>query len=461
MTEAAAMADRILEAVTAALTCGEEVFLVRRQPQLPAFPGYTAFPGGKVDKEDRVAAALTHPLLAGEAPQLAHALCRELREELGFDLLQALEAGQVTAIHALGSALTPAFMPVRFDTRLYRIVLREKPAIALDAREHSGGEWLSFKAAYARYEQGRCCAAPPTVIALRALAVNPDIRSLPDLQFQFDAEKYVPCVEMVKGVRQLATRSNTIPPADRTNAFLIGDTPDTRFLVDPASKNDEELERLLNVVEPLGFAGVFLTHHHPDHRQNANTIARRYGVPVHLSRDCFERIQKKTGGVFFKDVETVIRGDGEVLTQWLGEDVNIIAVPGHDEGQLALMPESRAWCIVSDLIQSVGTVVIAKPEGNMTKYFASLEKIIALDPAVIYPSHGPALGSVFRMQETLDHRRMREQQVLELHQAGKGSLQMLAKIYGLIDPRLMPLALCNIESHLDKLRAEGRIRSEA
>jgi len=50
-----------------------------------------------------------------------------------------------------------------------------------------------------------------------------------------------------------------------------------------------------------------------------------------------------------------------------------------DEGQLALMPENRAWCIVSDLYQGVGTVVIAAPEGNMRKYFASLRKVIDLD----------------------------------------------------------------------------------
>jgi len=56
-----------------------------------------------------------------------------------------------------------------------------------------------------------------------------------------------------------------------------------------------------------------------------------------------------------------------------------------DEGQLALMPDNRAWCIVSDLIQGVGTVVIAAPEGNMKKYFESLERVIALDPAASPP----------------------------------------------------------------------------
>jgi glyoxylase-like metal-dependent hydrolase (beta-lactamase superfamily II) len=207
----------------------------------------------------------------------------------------------------------------------------------------------------------------------------------------------------------------------------------------------------------VGFEAIFLTHHHPDHRQYADAIARRYGIPIHLSQDSFERINKKTNGRFFEGVETVIRAEGEVLTQWLGRDVLILEVPGHDEGQLALMPSDRAWCIVSDLFQGVGTVVIAKPEGNMRKYFATLERVIELDPKVIYPSHGMGMGTTYRLQATLAHRKLREAQILQLHAQGKNHEEMLQEVYAGLDPRLAPLALCNIESHLDKLREEQRI----
>src|SRR3546814_1404654 len=106
--------------------------------------------------------------------------------------------------------------------------------------------------------------------------------------------------------------------------------------------------------------------------------------------------------------------EGDVICRWLGRPVKVYEVPGHDEGQLALMPDDLAWCIVGDLIQGIGTVVIAKPEGDMRKYFATLERLIALNPRVIIPSHGMALGTVYRLEETLKHRRQREQQVLSL-----------------------------------------------
>ncbi len=450
------MSAPIIEAVTAVLVCNGEVLLTRRQPQMPVFPGYWAFPGGKIDKTDS-SEALEHPLLKPQDPRLLRALCRELQEELGFDLAAACAAGQVADLCEFGRALTPPFMPVRFDTRSYLVELKAKPAFTLDAREMAEVEWHQPREFHARYERGRLLAAPPTVTTLRALAQDSSTRRIPVLNYEFDAERYVPCVEMIKGVRQLAVRSNTLPPADRTNAFLIGDTAETRFLVDPAPKNKAEMERLLNTATPIGFSAVFLTHHHRDHREYADEIARRLRLPIHLSADTHERIQRKTRGRFFKDIEVKLRFEGEVLTQWLGEPVRIYAVPGHDAGQLALMPESRSWCIVSDLIQGIGTVVISKPEGDMTLYFQSLKRVIELDPAVIYPSHGAALGTTYRLQATLQHRIEREAQVLELHKKGYSSLRMLPSIYKGIDPRLYPLALRNIQSHLDKLRAEHRI----
>src|SRR3546814_10215451 len=91
----------------------------------------------------------------------------------------------------------------------------------------------------------------------------------------------------------------------------------------------------------------------------------------------------------------------------------------------------------------------------MRKYFATLERLIALNPRVIIPSHGMALGTVYRLEETLKHRRQREQQVLSLWREGKDLETMLGVIYAGLDPRLLTLARMNIDSHLDKLRAEG------
>jgi glyoxylase-like metal-dependent hydrolase (beta-lactamase superfamily II) len=135
----------------------------------------------------------------------------------------------------------------------------------------------------------------------------------------------------------------------------------------------------------------------------------------------------------------------------------VVAVPGHDEGQLALMPDNRAWFLVGDLIQGIGTVVIAAPEGDMAQYFATLEHVIALKPRVIYPSHGGALGGTHYLEQALSHRRLREAQIKSLIDSGLSIEQTLGEVYKGLDPRLLPLARMNIESHLAKLRNEGQI----
>ncbi len=449
--------SRIVDAVTAVLLCGGEMLVTRRQPFLKAFPGFHAFPGGKVDAEDAQGPALP-ALCEGQDPRLLRALLRELQEELDFDVPAAMAAGQVCGLRHLGVALTPPPAPLRFNTHFFALELTHKPELRCDTQELASIEWAPPEAWRRRYEDGRILMAPPSLAVTCALAESLAAVTVPGLHFEERPNHGLPLVEMQRGVRQILVRSNTIPPAQHTNAFLLGDSQSHRILVDPSPADDAEMERLLELVGHYGIHEIFLTHHHPDHRERANVLARRLNVPMGMSSDTQNRIFQKTGGRYFEDLPAVnTYREGDVVCRWLGRAVRVYEVPGHDEGQLALMPDDHAWCIVSDLIQGLGTVVIAKPEGNMRKYFESLRRVVAQAPYAIYPSHGMALGTAYRLQETLTHRELREKQVLALHHAGKSIGEMLPLIYADVDPRLLPLAQMNIESHLDKLREEGVI----
>jgi ribonuclease/clavin/mitogillin len=437
------------EAVTGILTHDGEALILRRQPHLLAFPGYHAFPGGKVDKKDRVDLSAL-PGLEHLPPHFARALVREIHEEIGVDLIELGRRGLVGEVRSLGIATTPVFAPMRFATNYFSIEIRERPALTPDAGEVAELEWATPASLVERFERGDMLSVPPTIWALRALAQDlccPSIEAF----LGIDPSMEISWVEMVNRVRQIAVRSNTLPPADRTNCFQFGDA--RRILVDPSPNSAQELERLCAIAGETGVHEVFITHHHPDHNQQADAVARRFGVPIGMSADTRMRL-----GSMLKDVEVKIYREGDEVTRWLGHVVRVVEVPGHDEGQLALMPENRAWCIVSDLYQGIGTVVIGGPEGNMRKYFASLRKIIALGPRVIYPSHGMPNGTVWRLQETLRHRELREQQVKSLVLEGKSEDEMLKVIYkDLADPRLLPYARMNIRSHLQKLKEENAI----
>ena len=450
------MAERpIADAVTVMLLHGEDLFLAQRHPAIPAFSGYYAFPGGKVDKED-LDDLIEDVLFKDQQPRLMRALARELQEELGFDLFAACAAKQVERIVCLGEVTTPPFIPTRFRTGFYKVVQREKPPFTLDTRESVTGEWAAVREWRRRFESGRLLIAPPTRIAIEVLDADPGVETFPALDIDFRPD-IIPWVEPLGGLKILLVRSNTLPPAMHTNVFWFGGAGAPRVLVDPAPADAAELERLYRRLDEFGVDLVFLTHHHPDHREHADEIARRYQVPLGMSADTQARIRAKAGDRFFEGIEVRVFADGDELTRWQGEPVRVVAVPGHDEGQLAPMAASGAWCIVGDLIQGIGTVVIAPPEGNMRKYFDSLRKVIALDPGVIIPSHGPALGGTHFLKQALAHRELREREIGDRHKAGLTEDQILGEVYQGVDPRLLPFARLNIRSHLEKLREDGAI----
>ena len=82
---------------------GVEVLLVRLSHEARFMPGVWVFPGGAVDEAD-----------AGDE-EAAHIACavRELREEANIELEPGAE------LLAWSRWITPAPVPVRFDTRFY------------------------------------------------------------------------------------------------------------------------------------------------------------------------------------------------------------------------------------------------------------------------------------------------------------------------------------------------------
>ena len=447
--------SNIRDAVAAVLRVNDQICAVMRQSHLLAFPGYHSFPGGKVDRTD--ANTLPEaPGLEGLEPQQVNALCRELQEELSFDLVAGLNDGTVRRVQPLALALAPPFDFVRFRSQFYRIDLAQKPELTPDSGEIAELTWDTPHGLLECFRAGDALMVPPTRWVLEGLANNMDCGHLGDLSPKFDYEREVPCLEVLHGLRTLPVCSQTLPPASRTNAFRIGDADAPQLLVDPSPESEYELTRLLKTLETDPPELVFLTHHHPDHHQFANVLARELGVPVCVSEDSHGRIQAKHGSDYFDGIEVRWVGEGAVMTRWHGEDVRVYAVPGHDEGQLALAPESLRWFIVGDLIQGIGTVVISAPEGDMAKYFRTLERVIGLNPDVIVPSHGIPMRSVHRLSATLQHRRERESRILELHQSGHSNQTILETVYEGVDVRLLPYAMRNIESHLAKLRQEGR-----
>jgi glyoxylase-like metal-dependent hydrolase (beta-lactamase superfamily II) len=151
----------------------------------------------------------------------------------------------------------------------------------------------------------------------------------------------------------------------------------------------------------------------------------------------------------------VVAGDGVTLVP--------IYTPGHASDHLCYyLPEERAL-FTGDVVLGGSTTVIPADDGDLLDYLDSLRRLQGLDIGRIYPAHGPVIeDGPGRIAEYLEHRLMRERQIVEALQAGFETIPALvARIYADVPAALHPVAAMSVESHLKKLAREGRVREQS
>ena len=131
----------MIESIVAVFVYNDEIFCIKRQLTLKAFPGYTAFPGGKIDKGESEE-PYTADFLKEFEPRWMRALCRELDEELDFDLESAVENNDVSDIKYIGLARPPLKTVGKFMAYHFKIVLNKKIEFTATAHEAISSRWI-------------------------------------------------------------------------------------------------------------------------------------------------------------------------------------------------------------------------------------------------------------------------------------------------------------------------------
>ena len=211
--------NKIRKSVMGVLCFEDEYLFVKRQNYLSVFPGYTSFPGGKVEKEDDCDLP---SMLKGFSNKLIECLRRELMEEVGFDLFKEIDNGSVLDVINLGKVITPDFNPARFENFYFQINLKEKPSIVFDKNEIESISWESASKMLSRFENDEILIVPPMLKLINGITSK---LPLPlNLDLIYDSKKEVrPTINPIHSVKQLLPLSNTFPPANRTNCFVLGD----------------------------------------------------------------------------------------------------------------------------------------------------------------------------------------------------------------------------------------------
>lgn len=466
-----------------------EVFWARRADTLAFQPGFHAFLGGKVDAED---AALPLEGVADDFERAARACAlRESLEEAGVLPGLATGAGDPATLAGARRALlarettfpelarrhgwrfdpaalvdagrwqTPVFAPVRFDTLFFLARVPAGQQAAIVPGELAEGEWVRPLEALDRWRHGEVTFAAPILWNLIAIAEGEDGLAARLALGPERAATPVRRIELQWGVVLHAMRTRPLPPARHTNAYLVGETE--MALVDPGSGEPEELEALFALVDHLQSEGrrlvlVVATHHHPDHVGGIAAVRARYRVKVVGHPGLAARVPLDLA---------VADGDALPLTPGLGDwRLQVLHVPGHTRDSIALwQPRLRAAFVGDLMVGGPGTVIVDPPDGDMTAYLGSLERLAALGPRTVYPAHGSPFGGVsHRIAKLAAHRLGRERKVLDAlpapGTAAATPAELVPRVYDDTPRDLWGHAERSLLAHLLKLEAEGRAARE-
>ena len=248
-----------------------------------------------------------------------------------------------------------------------------------------------------------------------------------------------------------------------TNSFIIGKS--TLAVVDPGPIDQSHLDLLLQTIGDRPVSHIFVTHTHADHSPLAAALKKRTDAIVVGAAPHFSARQLHLGETNALDAaadreyvpdqilrdEDAIDGDG-----WR---IEAIETPGHTANHVAFALSGTGTVFSGDHVMAWSTSIVAPPDGSMSAYMASLNKMLTRDDTLYLPGHG---GEVRDPKPFLrgikTHRKMRERAVLERLKRGDRTIpQMVKEIYRGTDVRLHGAAGLSVFAHLEDLIEQGRV----
>jgi glyoxylase-like metal-dependent hydrolase (beta-lactamase superfamily II) len=247
-----------------------------------------------------------------------------------------------------------------------------------------------------------------------------------------------------------------------TQTYLVGQTD--LAVIDPGPNEPAHLDALVAAIAGRPVRAILCTHTHRDHSPAAAPLARMAGAPViGCAPLTLEDDGPRADAAFdpFYVPDRVLT-DGETIAGE-GWALAAVATPGHTSNHLCYALAGENALFTGDHIMGWSTTVVSPPDGDMTAYLASLEKLIARDDAIYYPAHGEPIPQPRRLvRGTLGHRRMREGQILRhLERHGPSAIpDLVAAMYAAIDPRLHGAAGRSVLAHLIDMERRNLVEPE-
>lgn len=243
-----------------------------------------------------------------------------------------------------------------------------------------------------------------------------------------------------------------------TGTYIIGNG--NVAVIDPGPLDPSHLEAILSATKGEQITHIFVTHPHNDHSPlarelSAKTGAKIYGISERATHKQIGNSAEEGDDLGFKpDIE--IKDSQEFALS--GFTLKAITTPGHIDCHVcfALLEENALFS--GDHIMGWSTSVIIPPDGDMSDYLDSLDKVAAMDFKTLYPTHGaPIADPAPFIAAYKAHRLEREAQVLDCLSNGIAKIEeMVPLLYASVDKRLWPAASLSLLAHLIRLVNIGR-----
>ena len=241
---------------------------------------------------------------------------------------------------------------------------------------------------------------------------------------------------------------------DFTSIYLVGPKGNQSLTIDSGEAVERYqwfLRGYLAAVEQEEIGIAAITHHHADHSGNLKWVKEYLSADVAIPAGG----RRLLTGRIPRQVDTL--EDGQTIDLGGGVKVQVMTTPGHSVDSLCYYIEEEGVLFTGDTLLGSSTTTVS----DLGSYRKSLRRLLDLpNLKVICPGHGKIVNDPRERLETyVNHRNMREQQILDALKGGKqlSSWDIMLEMYPDIDTRLRRAADGNVRTHLDQLAGEGQI----
>lgn len=236
-------------------------------------------------------------------------------------------------------------------------------------------------------------------------------------------------------------------------------------VIDPGPDDPAHVAALAAALRGETVAQIVVTHTHRDHSPGARLLAEITGAPIvgcaphRPARPLAEGETAKLDASNDLDhAPALLMQEGDAVTL-PGVTLRALATPGHTMNHLAFAFDEENALFSGDHVMAWSTTIVAPPDGSMSAYMASLDKLRGLDHAVYWPGHGGPVSEPQRYVRALaGHRRQRENSILARLTEGPATIpDIVERSYAGLDPRLKGAAGLSTLAHLEDLAERGLV----